>query len=115
PPGVARKILGPEPLIGLSTHAPEELEAAAAEPIDYLSAGPVLPTPTKPGRPGTGPDYVRLAVESSAHPVFVTGGVSPETLPDLLATGATRFVVVRAITLAPDPVAVTRELRQLMS
>jgi thiamine-phosphate pyrophosphorylase len=115
PPAVARAILGPEPLIGLSTHAPGELQAAAAEPVDYLSAGPVVPTPTKPGRPGTGLDYVRLAMKRSSRPVFVTGGVSPETLPDLLAAGATRFVVVRALTLAPDPAAATRELLRLLT
>jgi thiamine-phosphate pyrophosphorylase len=114
PPAVARRILGPEALVGLSTHAPEELEAAADEPVDYLSAGPVVPTPTKPGRPGTGPGYVTLAAERAARPVFVTGGVSPDSLPELIAAGATRFVVVRAITEAPDPVAATRELRRLL-
>jgi thiamine-phosphate pyrophosphorylase len=113
-PAVARRILGPGPLIGLSTHAPQELEAAAAEPVDYLSAGPVVPTPTKPGRPGTGPGYVTLAAARSVRPVFVTGGVSPESLPELLAAGATRFVVVRALTQARDPVAATRELRRLI-
>jgi thiamine-phosphate pyrophosphorylase len=114
PPAVARRILGPEALVGLSTHAPVELEAAAGEPVDYISAGPVVPTPTKPGRPGTGPGYAALAVTRSDRPVFVTGGVSPASLPDLLAAGATRFVVVRAITEAPDAVAATRELRRLL-
>jgi thiamine-phosphate pyrophosphorylase len=114
PPAVARRILGPEALVGLSTHAPEELEAAANEPVDYLSAGPVVPTPTKPGRPGTGPGYVALASARAVRPVFVTGGVSPDSLPELLSAGATRFVVVRAITEAPDPVAATRRLRLLL-
>ncbi|HZQ78285.1 MAG TPA: thiamine phosphate synthase [Acidimicrobiia bacterium] len=114
PPAVARRILGPDVLVGLSTHAPAELTAAAAEPVDYISAGPVEPTPTKPGRPGTGLDYVRLAAERSPHPFFVTGGVSPVTLPALAAAGATRFVVVRALTEAPDPAAAAKELRRLL-
>ncbi|MGH9124272.1 MAG: thiamine phosphate synthase [Acidimicrobiales bacterium] len=61
PPAIARRILGPDALVGRSTHAPEELVAALAEPVDYLSAGPVTPTPTKPGRPGTGLGYLRQA------------------------------------------------------
>jgi thiamine-phosphate pyrophosphorylase len=114
PPAVARRIVGPDALVGLSTHAPEQLAASAAEPVDYVSAGPVEPTPTKPGRPGTGLDYIRLAAERSTHPFFVTGGVSPATLPAIAAAGATRFVVVRALTEAPDPAAAAKELRRLL-
>ena len=113
PAAIARRIVGPDALVGLSTHAPEELAASAVEPVDYVSAGPVEPTPTKPGRPGTGLDYIRLAAERSPHPFFVTGGVSPATLPAIAAAGATRFVVVRALTEAADPAAVARELRRL--
>jgi thiamine-phosphate pyrophosphorylase len=114
PAAVARRIVGPERLVGLSTHAPAELAAAAGEPVDYVSAGPIEPTPTKPGRPGTGLDYVRLAADRSAHPFFVTGGVSPATLPAVAAAGARRFVVVRALTESPDPAAVVAELRRLI-
>ena len=114
PAAVARQIVGPDALVGLSTHAPEELAASAVEPVDYVSAGPVEPTPTKPGRPGTGLDYIRLAAEASPHPFFVTGGVSSATLPAIAAAGATRFVVVRALTGAADPAAVARELRRLL-
>jgi thiamine-phosphate pyrophosphorylase len=114
PAAVARRIVGPDALVGLSTHAPEELDASAAEPVDYISAGPVEPTPTKPGRPGTGLDYIRLAAERSPHLFFVTGGVSPATLPAIAAAGATRFVVVRALTEAADAAAVARDLRRLL-
>ena len=116
PPGLARTIVGPGALVGLSTHAPAELTAAGAEPVDYVSVGPVVPTPTKPGRPGTGLDYVRLAASRLAggRPFFVTGGVDPDTLPELLTAGATRFVVVRALTEAPDPAAVVRRLRRIL-
>ncbi|MGH9036542.1 MAG: thiamine phosphate synthase [Acidimicrobiia bacterium] len=116
PPAVARRILGPEALIGLSTHAPAELGLARREPVDYVSVGPVVPTPTKPGRPGTGVDYVRTAalLLGDGLPFFVTGGASPDSLPGLLAAGARRFVVVRALTEAPDPVDVTRALCDLI-
>jgi thiamine-phosphate pyrophosphorylase len=114
PAVVAREIVGVDRLVGLSTHAPDELAASALEPVDYVSAGPVEPTPTKPGRAGTGLDYIRLAAERSPHPFFVTGGVSPATLEAIAAAGATRFVVVRALTEAPDPAAVAKELRRLV-
>ncbi|HYH48465.1 MAG TPA: thiamine phosphate synthase [Acidimicrobiia bacterium] len=114
PAAEARRIVGRDALVGLSTHTPEQLASSAGEPVDYVSAGPVEPTPTKPGRPGTGLGYIRLAAERSPHPFFVTGGVSPATLPAIAAAGATRFVVVRALTEAPDPAAVAAELRRLL-
>ncbi|MBV8161492.1 MAG: thiamine phosphate synthase, partial [Acidimicrobiia bacterium] len=91
PPSLARRILGADAIVGLSTHAPSELDAALHEPVDYLSAGPVSPTPTKPGRPGTGLRYLTYVVERAKTPWFVTGGVTPESVPMLAAAGARRF------------------------
>ncbi|HXQ90927.1 MAG TPA: thiamine phosphate synthase [Acidimicrobiales bacterium] len=102
-PTLARRILGPGAIIGLSTHEVDELESSRHEPVDYVSAGPVTPTPTKPGRPGTGPGYIAFAVSRSPRPVFVTGGVTPETVPALVALGARHFVVVRYLTDCDDP------------
>lgn len=102
PPRLARRILGQGALVGLSTHAARDLDAAAREPVDYLSAGPVERTPTKPGRPGTGLEYLRQAAARSRRPWFVTGGVRPEIVPELVDAGARRFVVVRWLTQAPD-------------
>lgn len=110
-PQLARRVLGATAIVGLSTHAPVELEAAQREPVDYVSAGPVSPTPTKPGRPGTGLEYLRFAAERSHRPWFVTGGVTPDTVPDMVGAGARRFVVVRWITQAADPRAAAYELR----
>lgn len=124
PVSLARRILGPDRLVGLSTHSPAELAEALgargdASP-DYLSAGPVVPTPTKPGRPGTGPAYLSaVAAAITARrdegageiPWFVTGGVQPSTVPGLVAAGARRFVVVRFLTESPDPRRSARELR----
>ena len=111
PPALARRLLGPDAIVGLSTHAPTELDASAAEPVDYLSAGPVTPTPTKPGRPGTGLDYLRYAAAHARHPFFVTGGAAPDSVGPMVAAGAERFVVVRWLTEAPDPRAAARALR----
>ena len=112
PPALARRILGDDAIVGYSTHAPEEFDAALAEPADYFAAGPVVPTPTKPGRPGTGTDYLRHAMAKADRPWFVTGGVTPETVPGLAAAGASRFVVVRYLTEAADAEAAARALRR---
>jgi thiamine-phosphate pyrophosphorylase len=111
PPALARRILGPDAIVGFSTHAPAELDAAGREPVDYLSAGPVSETPTKPGRPGTGLEYLSYAAAHASKPWFVTGGVTPQTVPDMVTAGATRFVVVRWLTEAADPKDAARQLR----
>jgi thiamine-phosphate pyrophosphorylase len=112
PPEVARRILGADAIIGFSTHAPAEWDAAARAEADYLSAGPVNPTPTKPGRPGTGLSYLEYAARSAERrPWFVTGGVTPETVPAMAAAGARRFVVVRYLTDSLDPGAAAHRLR----
>ena len=111
PPALARRLLGPEAIVGLSTHAPAELDASATEPADYVSVGPVAPTPTKPGRPGTGLDYLRYAARTATRPWFVTGGVTPDTVGDMLEAGARRFVVVRWLTESDDPEVAARALR----
>ncbi|HEV2759038.1 MAG TPA: thiamine phosphate synthase [Acidimicrobiales bacterium] len=114
PASLARRILGPEAIVGLSTHAPAELDASTTEPADYVSAGPVAATPTKPGRPGTGLGYLRYAARTATRPWFVTGGVTPDTLPAMLDAGARRFVVVRWLTEASDPRKAARALREVI-
>jgi thiamine-phosphate pyrophosphorylase len=111
PPAVARRILGPDAIIGLSTHGPEQLTAAAGEPVDYVSAGPVEATPTKPGRPGVGLGYLSYAADRSSRPFWVTGGVKPVMVPAMAAAGASHFVVVRWLTEAADPEERAKELR----
>ena len=114
PASLARRILGPGAIVGLSTHAPAELDASAAEPADYVSVGPVSATPTKPGRPGTGLEYLRYAARTAIRPWFVTGGVTPDTLPAMLDAGARRFVVVRWLTESADPLQAARALREVI-
>ncbi len=114
PPALARRLLGPDAIVGLSTHAPAELDAASAEPADYVSTGPVVATPTKPGRLGTGLDYLRYAAGTATGPWFVTGGVTPGTVGAMLDAGARRFVVVRWLTESADPKGAARALRDVI-
>jgi len=111
-PVIARTLVGPEPLIGLSSHAEAETAAAAVEPAaDYFCAGPVWPTPTKPGRPAPGLDLLRFAAAlGTSRPWFAIGGIDESNLNQVLAAGATRIVVVRVLTEAADPGAVAARL-----
>jgi len=111
-PVEARRVMGEQAIIGLSTHGRDDLARAMREPVDYLSAGPVTPTPTKPGRAGTGLSYVGEAVRSAPCSVWVTGGVDPTSVATMAAAGAGHFVVVRWLTEAADPRARARRLRQ---
>lgn len=117
---VARDVVGPGPLLGRSTHDTTQLAAAIAEPVDYFCVGPCWPTPTKPGRAAPGLDLVRAATELSSEltartgtekPWFAIGGIDGDRLPEVLAAGATRVVVVRAVTEAADPEAAARALK----
>jgi thiamine-phosphate pyrophosphorylase len=114
PVAVARRILGPHPLIGRSSHSPAQADAAASEPgADYFCAGPVWATPTKPGRPATGLGLLaHVAQRQPARPWFAIGGITLSRLDDVLAAGATRVVVVRPITEASDPAAAARAFSQ---
>ncbi len=109
---VARDILGEGPLIGRSTHDHAQVEAAAAEAVDYFCVGPCWPTPTKPGRHAPGLDLVRVTAEMETDkPWFAIGGIDMQRLPEVLAAGARRIVVVRAITAADDPKAAAQQLK----
>ncbi|MEV0028674.1 thiamine phosphate synthase [Nocardia sp. NPDC050793] len=116
PPWYARRILGPDVVIGRSTHNRAQTGLAAIdEHIDYFCTGPVWTTPTKPGRQASGIDLIRSTAD--AHPTrpwFAIGGIDQQRLPELLAAGAERIVVVRAITEARDPEAAARELKSAL-
>ena len=114
PPRVARQILGPAAVIGLSTHSPADLADSLDQPVDYISAGPVVPTPSAPDRAGVGLGYITQAVAGAGRPVWVTGGASPTTVGGIVGAGASHVVVVRWLTEAPDPRAAARSLRQAL-
>ena len=108
PVPTARDLLGPGVIIGRSSHSPEQFDAAMKQDgVDYVCAGPLWTTPTKPGRPaapeGLLPHAARSASAPDGRPWFAIGGIDRHNLPDVLDRGARRVVVVRAITEAPDP------------
>lgn len=111
-PAEVREIVGQRLLVGLSTHAAGEIDAAATEPVDYIGVGPVHATPTKLGRPPVGTELVKYASEHSRLPSFAIGGIDAGNVSAVLAAGATRVCVLRAIANAADPQAAARELRE---
>jgi thiamine-phosphate pyrophosphorylase len=116
----ARHLLGSEPVIGLSTHTPAQVIAAASvEGLDYFCTGPVWATPTKPGRAAVGLELVRHAAAHTTEdpfprPWFAIGGIDSTTIDRVVEAGARRVVVVRAITEADDPSAAATLLRSAL-
>jgi thiamine-phosphate pyrophosphorylase len=111
---VARATLGPEAIVGLSTHSEAQIDAAQSAGVDYVSVGPVWETPTKPGRPAVGLELVRYAAANSRVPFFAIGGIETGNAAQVVDAGATRIVVVRAIRDADDPMLVASALSDLL-
>lgn len=106
PVALAREIVGPDVVIGRSTHSPAQADAARVEPeVAYYCCGPTWTTPTKPGRPAAGPELLEhAAAQEDDRPWFAIGGIeSAARLDEVIARGARRAVVVRALTEADDP------------
>ena len=115
PAGEVRDQVGEQLLIGLSTHSPEQFDAALGSEADQLSVGPVWETPTKPGRPAAGLEYVRhAAAHGGERPWFAIGGIDEQNVGEVVAAGASRVVVVRAIRDAADPEQAARRLREAL-
>ena len=111
-PAQARAAVGPDRIVGRSTHAPEQADAADADrDVDYLAVGPVHATPTKPGRPAAGLAYVEYAARTVGKPWFAIGGLDARNVHEVTERGASRIVVVRALTDTDDVGAAARELR----
>jgi thiamine-phosphate pyrophosphorylase len=106
----AREMLGPDAIIGLSTHSEQQI--AEADGVDYISVGPVWETPTKEGRPAVGLELVRHAAAHSRFPFYAVGGIDAGKAPEVVEAGASRLCVVRAIRDAEDPGGVATALRQ---
>ena len=105
----ARERAGADALVGQSTHFPDEV--AGASDADYIGVGPVHATPTKPGRHPVGVELVRFAAFPAPVPFFAIGGIDTTNVQDVVAAGARRIAVVRAITEADDPQAAAAQLR----
>jgi thiamine-phosphate pyrophosphorylase len=113
PVTASRQLLGDDVVLGRSTHSIAQAAAAEADSdIDYFCVGPVWPTPTKEGRPAVGVETVRAVAETSPRtPWFAIGGIDQRNLDEVVAAGARRAVVVRAITEAADPAEAARRLK----
>lgn len=111
PATIARRILGPDRLIGISTHSPAEISAAAAEGADFVTFGPVFATPSKAAYgPPLGLESLREACRTPTLPIFALGGIKAEHLPLLAASGTHGIAVISVIIAAPDPAMVVRTL-----
>ena len=109
-----RELVGDELVIGLSTHAPAEIDAVEEALVDYIGVGPVHETPTKPGRQAVGLDLVRYAAAAARVPFFAIGGLHEGNVAEVLDAGAERVCVLRAISDARDPRAAAAALRALL-
>jgi thiamine-phosphate pyrophosphorylase len=116
PVAQVRELVGPDMLIGLSTHTPGEIEAAGAQDSasDYIGVGPVHATPTKPGRPAVGLELVYHAAAHAEMPFFAIGGIDARNLPGAIEAGARRVAVARAVADAADPERAALALRSLL-
>jgi len=117
PVPAARALVGAGMLVGRSSHDERQVAAAAEEPgVDYFCVGPTWPTPTKPGRPAPGLALTRYAAGlGTERPWFAIGGIDAGNLDQVLAAGARRVVVVRALTEAADPHAAAAELSRRLA
>jgi len=107
----ARAIVGPDRLIGRSTHSPAQIDEANQLGLDYIGVGPVYATPTKPGRAPVGFELVGYAAARASLPFFAIGGIDPTNVGAVVEAGASRVAVVRALTQATDPERVAGALR----
>jgi thiamine-phosphate pyrophosphorylase len=113
PAPVVRSLVGPDRIIGVSTHTPEQVDAARDE-ADYIGVGPIHETPTKPGRPAVGSALVRYAASHAAQPFFAIGGLDPSNVGDVVAAGGRGVSVYRWITKSDDPARAAREMLAAM-
>ena len=116
PLAAVRNIVGPQMLIGRSTHSPEQALAAVAEGADYIGFGPLFPTGTKPGRPSIGlQDIAAVQEKLGDFPMFCIGGINGTTLPSVLQAGARRVVIVSWLLQQPAPAAAARDIINLLA
>lgn len=110
----ARKILGSNAIIGISTHAPEQAQKAVNDGADYIGMGPVFTTPTKPGRQSVGLEYVKWVSENIKIPAFAIGGIDLDNVQDVVNAGAKKIAVVRAIINSDNPEKAAQEFLKVL-
>jgi thiamine-phosphate pyrophosphorylase len=110
----ARRLLGPDALIGISTHDVKQLQRAILEGASYVGVGPTFPSATKTFEALAGLDFIRQAMEMTTLPAFALGGITPENVDQVVAAGARRIAVSQAICAAEDPSAAARALKRAL-
>ena len=110
----ARKILGNNAIIGISTHASAQAQKAVADGADYIGMGPVFTTPTKPGRQSVGLEYVKWVSENIKIPAFAIGGIDLDNVQDVVNAGAKKIAVVRAIINSDNPEKAAQEFLKVL-
>lgn len=110
----ARRIVGPDRIIGVSTHAIEQARQAVAEGADYLGAGPTFPSGTKKFEHFPGVDYLKEVASEIVVPAFAIGGIDADRLPIVLESGIQRIAVSGCVAVAEQPAAVITQLRTLL-
>jgi thiamine-phosphate pyrophosphorylase len=114
-PDDVRRLAGEDFIIGLSTHSPDQVDAANATTADYIGVGPIHETPTKPGRPAVGLDLVRYAASGARKPFFPIGGIDRSNARSVLSSGARSLSVVRSVAEAEDPAEAVRALLDILA
>jgi thiamine-phosphate pyrophosphorylase len=110
----ARRLAGPEAIIGKSTHSLAQAIAAAGESPDYIGFGPLFATPTKPDYTAIGTEQIQAVYETLTLPIFCIGGIKLSNLPGVIAAGARRVVIVSDLLIAEDPAVQTAHCRALL-
>jgi thiamine-phosphate pyrophosphorylase len=115
PCAVAREMIGPEKILGVSINTFEQVDEAHKLNIDYLSLSPVFPTPTKPDTtPAFGIEGLKKARQMTSRPLMTIGGINKTNLKDIVDTGMDGVAVVSAICSAPSPGMAARELAEII-
>jgi thiamine-phosphate pyrophosphorylase len=107
----ARRVLGPDALIGVSTHTIEQVRQAVLDGADYIGVGPTFPSKTKAFTDFPGLGFVRAVAAETALPAFALGGIGPENVGQVVAAGGRRVAVSSSVASAADPQRVARMLR----
>ena len=107
----ARRLLGKDKIIGISTHSYKQAVDAQKKSVDYISVGPILRTPTKKEYMPVGLSLLKRVSKNIKTPFFAIGGINKHNIDRIIAAGANRIAVVRAVVSAKDAVRATKELK----
>lgn len=109
-----REIVGPDRMVGKSTHSVDQAIHAFYEGADYIGFGPIFSTPTKPDYPPIGLEEIHKVHEAVRIPIFCIGGIKLENLPEVIAAGARRVVIVSGLLLTNNIASYARSAKRVL-